>query len=416
MMNVSNHRMLVLATYAFYVIAYIEDLLPFGQVFVFASLALMLYAHINIHRYELVSRLSYYYVYMLAFMVYCLCSLIWAEDRSLTMVIVRGHFFNLIIMSIVFWCNSGDTKVEDLLKIIMNGGYIVVMFIILRYGRSGIASTLANEERFSNEAMNANTLGMCAAYSVVINVYFIYYFRKLHWRDLLIIPAAYAIASSASRKALVILGVGILMVVIMKNLGSKDFGKKMLKLFAGLAAIVALLFYLSTLPMFSLLKDRMDALIRVMTGVSGKGTSGYLRTVYVRIGLQLFQEHPITGIGLHNASRYIVQYAGHPHLHNNFVELLACGGIIGFGIYYSVYFYQAWKFLKFRNRRDGEYDICLILFALRFVMGYGHIQYRSAVTYFFLMLFCVEIYRLQDKGETIEELSELLDEGDIELT
>ena len=96
-------------------------------------------------------------------------------------------------------------------------------------------------------------------------------------------------------------------------------------------------------------------------------------------------------IGIANANIYtLANYNNDHYLHNNYIELLACGGLTGFIIYYSVWLYVFVTFLKYRKYRDMVYDICLVLLIIHLVMDYGSVSYYSKETYFYLLIFWME--------------------------
>ena len=405
-MNIRKINPLIVATYMFFLLTYIEDTIPYGQIFTFSALALMILSCYGSGKKGFYLQLkSGFLGYMVIFFVFCILSTLWAEDASRTLVIVRGMLMVLIEMTIVYSCHYERTSVDSFLKLIMYGGYIVVFYAVLRYGWSNIISAFSEDIRISNELLNANTLGMCAAYSMVINFYYILYERP-RLLDLLMVPSLVIIAASGSRKSIVIVVSGMLALVFLKNLQNKNFATNMLKGFIGLILVVGIFFLLSRLPIFEILRSRMNGLWSIVTGTAVKGTSGYIRMVYNETGIELFKQHPILGIGLHNASRYIGQYYGHVHFHNNFIELLACGGIVGFLVHYSIYFCLFVFFWKTRKNRTKEYDICLILLAIRFVMGYGHIQYYQILTYFYLMVFYLFAVRKKKQLRETKEVPE----------
>ena len=396
MIKLKGISLLTFSTYMFFVMTYIEDTIPYGQILTLASLVLMILGTWGQSRKHLSIPRSGFLLYLGAFFLFCVASMTWAESSTRTFIIVRGMLMILIEMTIVFSCHYERTSIDSFLRIIMNGGYVVLAYAVLKYGWSTILNSLTEDIRISNEFLNANTLGMCAAYSIVINFYYVIY-EKPRVHDLLIIPSLIIIAASGSRKSIIIVVVGILMMVVLKNLQNKRFMQNLLKGTLGLVAAIGMIFALSRLPAFDILRNRMTGMWTVINGTAVRGTSGYIRMVYNQIGIELFKNHPLLGIGLHNANRYISQYYGHPHLHNNFIELLACGGIVGFLIHYSIYIVIFVGFLKTRKRRTKEYDICLILFVIRFVMGYGHIQYYQITTYFYLMVFFLFINRLKQQ-------------------
>lgn len=383
---INNKLILRISTYLFFVFTYIEDTLPYGQVLTFVSLALMLFTVIYGHSLKLILPKSCFFTYMLSMLLYCWLSMLWAESPSLTTIAVRGILMSSIKVYIVYVCCYHQLSTNDFLKIMMYGGYTVVIYSIMRYGWNMIMDVLAEDVRLANSAlMNTNTLGMCAAYSIVINFYYVVN-EKIRISDLLSLPTAIIIAASGSRKAILIVVAGVLLITILKNFNGKNIVANSIKCLLGCAFVVIVLFVLLQLPIFSNIMSRLSLLSTRQKNYNGIIASD-IRQVYNIIGWNLFREHPFVGIGIHNASLYISMYYGHPHLHNNFIELLACGGIVGFLIHYSFYIYLFMQFWHMRKFRDEVFDICITLLLVRFVMGYGYIQYYSTMTYFNLMVF-----------------------------
>ena len=385
------------STFLVFVLSFIEETIPYGQVLTLASLILMVISCVDRKKNTFFLPLrSGYLIYLYAFFLFCVMSMLWAEDPTRTIVIVRGMIIILIEMTVIYSCHFNCFSLDRLLKSILYGGYTVIIYAILRYGWSTILYSLSEDMRISNQVLNANTIGMCAAYSIVVNFYYIIY-EKLKATDVLIVLATFSIAASGSRKAIVIVIVGVLMLIFFRNLQNKSLADTLITGTVGLTGAVGIMVVLSRLEVFKVLKTRMAALWSVISGTAERGTTGYIRMVYNQTGIELFKEHPVLGIGLHNGSRYIGHYYGHVHFHNNFVELLACGGIIGFLFYYSMYIYLFAAYLLLFKARTREYDICFTLMFIRFAMGYGHIQYYQIGSYFYLMVFFLYIIDLRNR-------------------
>ena len=398
---IEKNKSLTFSTYLFFVMCYIEETMPYGQSLTFITLAMMLVITFW-NRRSIKIPVSGYIIYILVMLLFCLSSTLWAQSPDRTFTVVRGLLMTLIIMTIVFTCNHQSTRIEDYLKIVMYGGYTVVIYSLLRYGASTVMDALKNDIRLTNSAlMNSNKLGMCAAYAIVINIYYILY-RKIKITDILMIPSLVIIAASGSRKSILIIIAGLLMLVIMKSYKKEKFTKNLGKGIVGVALSILLIYGLLQLPIFSNVVARVTALSTRSRNYRGIVASD-IRSVYNYIGWNLFKSHPIIGIGIHNASLYISQYYGHPHLHNNFIELLACGGIVGFLIHYSFYIFLFYSFWKYRKKRNSEYDIFLVLLLIRFVMGYGHIQYFQIENYFYLMIFYLFVKKLQTNDEIVSD-------------
>ena len=110
-----------------------------------------------------------------------------------------------------------------------------------------------------------------------------------------------------------------------------------------------------------------------------------------------------TGVGINNPSVYTFFLYGKEnyYLHNNYIELLAGTGIIGLLAYYSMYLYVAYNLIRYRDFHSNEYVMVLILFLSQIVMDMGMVSYESKSTYFYMMLFYLEVQMLR-KGRKNE--------------
>ena len=88
-------------------------------------------------------------------------------------------------------------------------------------------------------------------------------------------------------------------------------------------------------------------------------------------------------------------------MHNNYIELLAGKGVIGLLAYYSMYLYVAYNLIRYRDIHSNEYIMVLILFLSQIVMDMGMVSYESKSTYFYMMLFYLEVQLLR-KGRKHE--------------
>lgn len=340
-------------------------------------------------------RMDGYHIYILIFCLFCYTSAIWAQRASYS--ISKGNLLLqiLVAMTVMHLIFADWTDITALLKLIQWGNYIVLGYVIAKYGWSTITNLIQNDSRLSNDFLNANTIGMCAAYAITINVYFILY-EKIRLTDILIIPAIIVLAASGSRKALLIALMGIFMLFILKNFDMKKFIKSLLKVFFVVLVLLILILFLLKLPMFENTIGRFNDLFLLMSGGGTSSTSGWIRFQYIKLGLNLFKQNPILGIGIDNAKIYTYSLYGLEHyLHNNYVELLACGGIIGTVIYYSIYVYILGVMIRNISKRDKEWDICIVLLVIRFIIDYGAVSYESRGTYVYLLLFWLMAKKLK---------------------
>ncbi len=384
-----------------YVLFYIDDIIPYGRIITGAVFLLMLVVFAVEREMKFRFSLSSYLIYIFAFACFCLASKIWAEDPSLANGKIRRLFILFGMMFILYYSlKDRNDVIQQMLKVIMYGGFCVVLFAYLKYGVKNILYLLSHSERLSNDYFNANSIGLCAAYSIVINVFFlIYRKKKISVQELLLVPAVVILAASESRKALVGAILGVFALVILKNLNNRNIMKSFVRILVISLALILLLYAILQLPAFSGILTRMEGLFATLTGKGAGDASSWIRFQYNQLGWSLFKQRPLLGIGICNANRYTLAYFGHDHyLHNNYIELLACGGLIGFFLYYSMYLYLIVIFLKYRKNRDPEYDVCFVLMTIVLLLDYGLVSYYSPSRYFFLMLFWLEGRKIANRS------------------
>ena len=170
-----------------------------------------------------------------------------------------------------------------------------------------------------------------------------------------------------------------------------------------------------SLPAFEAVSNRMKNLTAMLTGVGQVDSSVLLRRRYIELGLEQFTRTPILGIGMNNA-RLIISSSSigrDTYLHNNYVELLADGGVIGFLSYYSIYFFIITQLWKHRKSKDPYLVISAVLTVLFLVMDYGGVSYYSKSRYLYFLVFFLEIKHLteirgSEKSESISEKSKTI--------
>ena len=88
------------------------------------------------------------------------------------------------MMYVIYICYRNESTIDTMLKIFMISGYFVIISSIMYYGIDYFVLILKSSEfsisnRLSNDFINANVLGMRAAYSILINIY-LFLYKKSH--------------------------------------------------------------------------------------------------------------------------------------------------------------------------------------------------------------------------------------------
>ena len=124
--------------------------------------------------------------------------------------------------------------------------------------------------------------------------------------------------------------------------------------------------------------------------------------MFIKNGFITFLNHPILGIGLSNSgliTSLVINEA--TYLHCNYVELLACTGLIGFLFYYIIYIINLAKSIKIRNDSKMTEFVSIIIIVM-LIADISCVTYYEIKTAMYLIL----IFILLDKKNWKEDCNE----------
>ncbi len=351
---------------------------------------------------DLKFKFPFFCLYVALFVVYAYLTMLWAINTEFVSIQADHLLKNMIGMFIIYYCvKSEKDNVEKLLKTVMWGGYCVVLVYVIvfavKFGISNFTSFILDSERMDNAIMNVNNLAMASSFSFIIHLYFGLN-EKFRITNLAMISTLLILAFSRSRKGFIIVLCGSLLILLQSRWNNKQKLFSIIKVLILLIVFVIATYFLLKLPVFSRLNERITSLLYIFSDKNKADASAVTRLRYRDIGFTIFRKYPILGVGLNNPCVFVKQYTGRlVYLHENFLEILAGCGIVGFIIYYSMYFYVGYNFIKYRKNESKTYFLCVILFLLTLVMHFGNVSYRFSFEYLYLMIFYFEIKNLRLK-------------------
>lgn len=349
-------------------------------------------------------RCTKYITFNVLFIGFTLLSSLWAISASDSVVMARTlmRIFICAYMVYITYLNTPELDEMVLLRSVMWAGYIVSLYSLSFYGLGRMIVAGSSNLRISNEFANVNTIGLACALSCVIQINFKCLSSKKHFSPsvVLMIPSVVVIAATQSRKALVFLTVGVLEYAFIKvQRSQKSIFIKGFKILFGILILVFIFYWILQLDIFEGIRERMESLLNAIFGNGQVDHSTIFRNTLKALGIEWFLRYPFGGIGIANphilANYY---YSFDAYLHDNFVELLCGGGIIGFGIYYSMYVYlfiQLWKYRKTDKQRVTFFAMWL---GLMFAMDYGMVTYYEKSNNFYLMIHFFYVFQLKKKA------------------
>lgn len=337
------------------------------------------------NRFRLRIRLDEYHLYTLAFALYVLMSSLWAADPKYTFARLSTMLRIFACMYMVYIHYKQTNDKEAIVLALMWSGYILSLYSISFYGLSKIRSIVALGSRLGNEFANVNAIGTMAALSILITITKIID-KKYSVTIIFALPAALMVIATGSKKAILQIAIGLVITVILQT--SYEGGKiqnKVAKTIIGLSILFFLLIVVSELDVMKSSMRRMNIFLDMF---SSSGTTDYStlhRMEFIRIGLEQFVKTPIFGIGIGNSPVII---GANTYLHSNYIELLACGGIVGTLIFYAPYLYLLKRLLSVKEKYYSL-RVAISMLISQIILDIAQVTYFSKETYIFLMLYCM---------------------------
>ena len=300
------------------------------------------------------------------FTLYSALSIVWSysANTATTQFVTQVQLFMLLIFTYLVMMEGGTIK--DYLDAVYISGFGMVVFAMVKYGGlENYIAVMEEGERMGEEIANQNTYGMLFANASLCAAYYMLIQKKKKHIFSIILFAFFAL-SSGSKKATALIVVGVLCI------SAISFGiKRIYKTIIAGAVILVAAWYVLQLPIFETVNERLQSFLSGELNVSDRK-----RMHMVEYGLELFKFRPFFGYGLNN---FRVLYIERFQSHNNYVELLVSGGVVGLVLYYLMHLYPICIFLFGKNRkRILKNDMYLMLFmwlGVELVFGTGMVQF-----------------------------------------
>lgn len=340
--------------------------------------------------------LNPYYIFNALLIAYAALSSLWAWDSSYALGMSKRMMDTFLCSVLIYMAYQEDKSPHLLTFSIKISGYIVMAYAIRYYGPRQLVNMLLEADRMTNEIGNVNVYGMSMAYSCVLELLEIVQKKKLTLTCPLVLPAFFVIAATQSRKSLLIVGLGIVLTAVCYGVDQKHIFLSIIRFaFIGLCAFIVLNI-LRNSPYFSGIMSRMDLITNYVNGGEGVGYSIRERSQLIKLGWDQFLRTPIVGIGFGNAPVLTALYNDivYAYLHNNFIELLCCGGIIGFTVFYARYGYLLIRLIKNYKRRNDDFFTCIIIAVIIIIMDYGFVSYYSKMIQGFQVMMFLQVESL----------------------
>ncbi len=259
------------------------------------------------------------------FVLWLALSLIWALAPSRGVTILASATEVVLMLSLVATIPSAPSHLRTLAAGFVAGAVLSGLIGIL--GQAAGAATVVNEGRLQGAAGDPNFFAAQMVAAMVLAIGLIASTRRLGPRLLLtaaLFPLAYGVIASESRGGYVaLIAAGIAAIVIFRRQRAQ-----ILLVVAGIAAVMGIW-----------LTNDSSAWQRITSASQDRGSG---RQDLWTIGLRIYGDHPILGVGLNNFEVYAPRYTREPGtltgvvhvenergVHNVYLSLLVETGVAG---------------------------------------------------------------------------------------
>ena len=315
---------------------------------------------------------------------YFLMTLLWAKDSSFqdplkSLIIIFG--MSLLLVSLIDDISDVKTLMFiNCIAFIFCAVYLLLVVDPTQMGEIRLGGLMEN-------AWNSNDISVKMCVGTALSIYFFGQCKTRFWKAvnvLCIVFFAIIIMYCGSRTGFLMMVTIFVLYMIIKSRGYK----KVLAIILSVAMIAALYYFIMNYePFYNVLGIRIEQMIDGIFGESDD-TSFNWRKLMIEEGFEMFKQKPLFGYGINNFRYYFGEkYGLETYSHNNFIEMLVSGGIVGFIIYYSIYCYILKGLWKYAVKQRDELAVCLFIvnFA-KLIFQYSSVPYYNMDTYALLSL------------------------------
>ncbi|MBO4212876.1 MAG: O-antigen ligase family protein [Clostridia bacterium] len=374
-------------------------------ILVYAAYALVCVAFLFFSKRVSIYRES---IFLMVYLLFGAVSMLWAENSGAAFTKVRTILLLLVLLILVTTYIVKLGKPIYVMAAISIGSLALAVYMVAQYGFSGIFEAFEEtEERVGDLINNVNAIANSLVVGLLAMIGMAFLYRKI-W---LVIPIAFTsicLFAAGSRTATISLIAGLVILILFWLRSMKSSMGRLAGTISVIVAAVAIFFLIRDLPAFQTLTMRMENIFSFFTGEAKviKENSTEVRMDYIRLGWEQFLKTPIFGNGIGCAGYAMEEtYNRVTYLHNNYIEILASGGIIGFILFYAPYAIALVSLLKrvFKDRdRTPVVVITLVLLITRLIGHLGIVLYYSKIEYLFIALLICVVNTPTKKEEPVE--------------
>ena len=297
----------------------------------------------------------------IVFLLYSVFSALWANKFDLSynasIQLAKSSLFAMLFITLI------DSK-ENFRWALFSFSLAGVVYSMLYVQNVDIASLgadrITTNENSDSILPNVNTVGLFLSLSFVY-FFYSYFYRKKSYFLLIAAVSFIIIFLLVARKSIVSLAICILMMLYKLNSSAR------IKIILLSLLFISLLFVYIPTEYLSFVSERLAQLNFFSNQINELDESDANRILLLKSGFFYGMDSPILGNGYYSFSQLLLkEYGFATYSHNNFIEIFVGGGIIGFTLYYSLYYIVLKDTCKKVLRFDENYLLIILTTILLF--------------------------------------------------
>lgn len=345
---------------------------------------------------------DFYSIWAVLVIAFFVVGLLWSANKGYAFdglkTIVLMFAVNLLLAQKLK--NKADINAILIANFIALIALMVYVLFKADFARWNVGFIKIGSVRLGNETLgenwNSNDLGIKLCMGFSLSLHFLLSPIKLNLKKvykvlirvaLTVITFVFLVLALLSGSKKVILMI-VAIACLLAFLRAKKY--KLLILLTLIIFVVGLVFAVMKIqPLYETIGIRFYRMFEELQDSSIRNDgSSVTRIRMIKFGFELFKQRPLFGYGL-NSFRvfYGAEYGFDTYSHNNFIEILVSGGIVGFMLYYSIYIYVIVKL--FKPAAIEREPIAILLFVVNLVFlisGFAFVSYTMTIVNLFLFL------------------------------
>lgn len=320
------------------------------------------------------------------------------EEYNPTLI---AYITMFILVFFIISCIKSEEDVKFFIKVFIITAIVNCVYTYFLVGSEAFSLLRDSDTAFrlASEEQNANSIGMMSAYGAVFSIYFFMY-EEEEKKYRLLYAMAFSITFvfsilTGSRKALLMLFVGCIMVIFHKNAQGDNAIRTFFKMIIAFIIVGCIFYWFMVSDFFTIVRSRTEMLISGLSGDAKLDHSASHRLKMIENGWKVFWMAPLLGNGICSSYTYFLTYS-----HNNYVEILMNNGIVGLIIFYKPIVMNTLTLFRLKREiREPLYIVALFVFLWILIGGYGYVFYSNKIDMSILAIFISWVKTVLNKSQ-----------------